>query len=77
MNERHKLYSTGKFFEANHDPEELVDLSGTSDQEQLMVKRKLQGILDSLPADNPPPFKLRSQSAFKLEALKRAEQGGS
>jgi len=42
-----------------------------------MVKRKLQGIPDSLPADNPPPFKLRSQSAFKLEALKRAEQGGS
>ncbi|MCA9093524.1 MAG: sulfatase-like hydrolase/transferase, partial [Planctomycetaceae bacterium] len=75
--ERYKLYSTGEFFDANHDPEELADLSGTSDQEQLMVKRKLQGILDSLPADTPPPFKLRSQSAFKLEALKRAEQGGS
>jgi len=65
VNERHKFYSKEEFFYANHD------------QELMMVKRKLQGILDSLPADNPPPFKLRSQSAFKLEALKRAEQGGS
>jgi arylsulfatase A len=63
---RFKLYSDGRFLDANADPAEQHDLSSSSDPEVAAARKSLQAVLASLPADNPPPFPLRSLSAFKL-----------
>ena len=64
---RFKLYSTGELYDVERDREETTDLAGAGDGAGIAARRRLQAVLDSLPPDAPPPFKLRSQSAFKLE----------
>lgn len=64
---RFKLYSDGRFFDANADPEEQHDLKQT----HTAAREKLQGVLQQLPPDVEPPFLLRSQSGFKLRTEAR------
>ena len=64
--ERFKLYSDGRLFDANADPAEQHDLAATRDPIALAVRQRLEQVLASLPPDAPPPFPLRSLSAFKL-----------
>jgi arylsulfatase A-like enzyme len=63
---QYKLYSDGQFFDANADPAEQHDLSQSAEPSLIAARERLQQVLDSLPADNPPPFPLRSLSAFKI-----------
>jgi arylsulfatase A len=67
---RYKLYSTGKFFDVQHDPQEVTDLAASSAPEHAAARERLAAVLAAMPADAPPPFPLRSQSAFKLHAKK-------
>ncbi len=69
---RFKLYSEGPFFDANADPEETHDLSPDTRPEITAARERLQAVLNTLPADNPPPFPLRSQSGFKIRTAERA-----
>lgn len=66
--ERYKLYSTGELYDVEADPAETRNIASTTDSAPAAARGRLQQTLDSLPPDAPPPFKLRSQSAFKLEA---------
>ncbi|HEX5105112.1 MAG TPA: sulfatase-like hydrolase/transferase [Pirellulaceae bacterium] len=66
--ERFKLYSDGRFFDANADPAEQHDLAASTDPAAVAAKVRLQQVLGSLPPDQPSPFPLRSLSAFKLRA---------
>ncbi|MDZ4848875.1 MAG: sulfatase-like hydrolase/transferase [Pirellulaceae bacterium] len=61
-----KLYSDGRLFDANNDPAELINLSASENVNIVDAKTRLQKVLDALPADTPPPFPLRSLSAFKI-----------
>lgn len=70
--ERFKLYSDGRFFDADADPEERHDLGTPSAPGAAASRGKLQRVLDSLPADAPPPFPLRSQAVFKLRSAGKA-----
>jgi arylsulfatase A len=63
---RFKLYSDGRFFDANADPEEQHDLASSTDLAVAAARKRLEKVLASLPADAPPPFPLRSLSAFKI-----------
>jgi hypothetical protein len=67
---RYKLYSDGRFFDASTDPEEQHDLGPTVATEAAAPRARLQRALDSLPADVPPPFPLRSQAVFKLRSAR-------
>lgn len=66
--ERFKLYSTGELYDVAVDPAETTDLATSNDQVAVAARAKLQRVLNAMPPDAPPPFKLRSQSAFKLES---------
>lgn len=70
--ERFKLYSDGRFFDANADPEEQHELSRSDDPAAVLAREKLRRALASLPPDAPPPFPLRSQAVFKLRTEERA-----
>ena len=70
--ERFKLYSDGRFFDANADPEEQHALGTPTTPEAIAAHAKLRSALASLPPDAPPPFPLRSQALFKLRAAERA-----
>lgn len=63
---RFKLYSTGEFFDCQNDPDEKTNLAVSADSVHLAARQRLTAALKSLPPDSPPPFRLRSQSAFKL-----------
>jgi hypothetical protein len=63
---RFKLYSDGRFYDANLDPAEQNDLAVTTDAEPTAARQRLRQVLASLPPDAPPPFPLRSLSAFKI-----------
>ncbi len=63
---RYKLYSDGRFFDAETDPAEQHDLKAVNGPDVAAARRRLQQVLALLPADTPPPFLLRSQSGFKL-----------
>lgn len=65
---RYKLYSTGELYDAQQDPDETTNLAASSDAQVVAARQRLAEVLASLPSDSPPPFKLRSQSAFKLES---------
>lgn len=69
---RFKLYSTGEFFDVTTDPEEKCNLVGSAAPDAVVARERLASLLRSLPPDSPPPFRLRSQSAFKLGAKTRA-----
>ncbi|MEQ1860946.1 MAG: sulfatase-like hydrolase/transferase [Chthoniobacteraceae bacterium] len=64
---RHKLYSTGAFFDVERDPDEANDLATSTQPGHVAARERLAAALKSLPADAPPPFRLRSQSIFKSE----------
>jgi len=70
--ERFKLYSDGRLFDANADPEEQHEVGASASPEASAARGKLQRALASLPPDAPPPFPLRSQAVFKLRAAERA-----
>ena len=63
---RFKLYSDGRFFDAENDFAEQHDLRDSTDALFKSARSRLQGILAAMPPDAPPPFRLRSQSAFRL-----------
>ncbi|MSU51595.1 MAG: hypothetical protein EXS37_21320 [Opitutus sp.] len=63
---RFKLYSDGRLFDVAADPGEQRNLSGTTDADALAARARLQRALASLPPDAPPPFRLLSQSGFKI-----------
>ncbi|MBI5774478.1 MAG: sulfatase-like hydrolase/transferase [Verrucomicrobia bacterium] len=69
--QRFKLYSDGRFFDANADPEEQRPLSTGLSPESAIARRNLQRALDSLSPDAAPPFPLRSQAVFKLRDSER------
>lgn len=71
---RHKLYSEGRFFDANADPGEQHDLASDTRPEIVAARKKLEAILAALPPDQPEPFHLRSQSGFKLRTEQRARR---
>gem|GEM_PF-728578 len=71
---RFKLYSDGRFYDANADPEEKLPLPAGSSPEAAAAHGKLQRALASLPPDAAPPFPLRSQAMFKLREAERARQ---
>ena len=64
--ERFKLYSDGRLLDANADPAEQHDLAASRDPVVLAARQRLEQALASLPPDVPPPFPLRSLSAFKI-----------
>jgi arylsulfatase A-like enzyme len=70
---RFKLYSDGRLYDANADPAEQHNLSASGDAATAAARQRLQAVLHALPADRPPPFPLRSLSAFKI----RGEAGGN
>lgn len=72
---RFKLYSDGRFFDANADPAEQHNIAASTDAEHRAAREKLKRVLDSLPPDVEPPFLLRSQSGFKLRTEVRAKAG--
>jgi arylsulfatase A-like enzyme len=72
---KYKLYSNGRFFDANTDPAEERNLEGSSEPAVVAARGKLAKALASLPPDNPPPFVLRSLSAFKIRSAQRAKSG--
>jgi hypothetical protein len=72
-----KLYSDGRLFDANADPEEKQDVSRSGEPQAIAAKSQLQAVLDSLPSDTPPPFPLRSLSAFKIREEARARRNQS
>jgi arylsulfatase A-like enzyme len=74
---RFKLYSDGRFFDANSDPAEQHDLANSTDPAAIAANERLKKVLASLPRDTPPPFPLRSLSAFKIRAEARAKVEGN
>jgi len=75
---RFKLYSDGRFFDGNTDSAEQFDLARSTDPVAVAARERLSQVLASLPPDVPPPFPLRSLSAFKIRGearAKAAEQG--
>ena len=52
--ERFKLYSDGRFFDANADPEEQHDLGAPTATDAVAAHEKLQRALESLPDPLPP-----------------------
>ncbi|MEW6304215.1 MAG: sulfatase-like hydrolase/transferase [Verrucomicrobiota bacterium] len=68
--ERYKLYSTGEFYDLARDGDEQRNLAGSGETGAAAAQGKLQAVLDSLPPDASPPFRLMSQSGFNLRAKK-------
>jgi len=71
--QRFKLYSDGRFFDANADPEEQRNLAASTEPQLSAARERLGKTLQSLPPDAAPPFLLRSLSGFKLRAEQRAQ----
>jgi arylsulfatase A len=65
---RFKLYSTGEMYDVAADRDETRNMADSRDPVAAEARLRLQAVLDGLPSDHPPPFQLRSQSAFKLES---------
>jgi arylsulfatase A-like enzyme len=63
---RYKLYSTGELYDVQADRNEEHDLAGSGDADALAARDRLARVLATIPPDAPPPFRLLSQSAFKL-----------
>lgn len=62
---RYKLYSDGRLYDVRNDFDEAHDLADSADAEVLAARERLRRVLESLPPDSPPPFPLRSQTAFR------------
>jgi arylsulfatase A-like enzyme len=65
---RFKLYRDGRLFDLAGDVDEQHDLASSLDAPAVEARQRLAAVLDSLPADNEPPFPLRSQSMFRLRS---------
>ncbi|MBN8626638.1 MAG: sulfatase-like hydrolase/transferase [Planctomycetes bacterium] len=72
-NERYKLYSDGRFFDVIADPLEERNLAGQLASSLVSARLRLQSVLDSLPRNTPPPFRLLSLSAFRIRAENRGD----
>jgi arylsulfatase A-like enzyme len=70
---RYKFYSDGRFFDANADSAEQHNLAQTTEPAAVAARERLKRVLASLPADVPPPFPLRSLSAFKIRGGAKAK----
>jgi arylsulfatase A-like enzyme len=57
---RYKLYNDGRFFDLARDRDERENLTQGANAE----RKRLQAVLDAMPPNTPPPFELRSLSAF-------------
>ncbi len=53
---RYKLYSDGRLYDAEADPDERVDLAASEDPAAVAARRKLGSVLKSLPKDAKLPF---------------------
>ena len=69
--ERFKLYSTGEMYDAEADREETRNLAASTDRSIVAARVRLEQVLRKLPADAAPPFRLLSQSAFKIRTDER------
>ena len=58
--ERYKLYNDGRFYDLARDPDEHETLA----QGAVAERTRLQAVLDAMPPNAPPPFEMRSLSAF-------------
>ncbi len=67
---RHKLYSSGEFYDLAVDPLEQTPLRNTD----LDARRELQRVLDSFPANAKWPWTFRSISARKARIAQDAER---
>lgn len=77
-NHRYKLYSDGRLFDVEADFDEEHDLAKSQAPGHQRAKAELQAVLDSLPPDAPPPFPLRSQTAFdRIQQTRAAEAAES
>ena len=72
---RYKLYSDGRFFDLEKDPDERNELKSGDRSEAAAARRRLEQALAALPGDTLPPFILRSQSGFKLRTAARKNDG--
>ena len=72
---RFKLYSDGRLFDANADPDEVHDLAANATPKAAAAREQLRQVLASLPPDSPPPFPLRSLSGFKIRAEQKSKAG--
>ena len=70
-NDRFKLYSTGELYDVSVDATETTNLAANTDADVAAARKRLQTVLDGLPADATLPFPFRSSSAFKLEAERK------
>lgn len=67
----YKLYSDGRLYNLQTDIDEQQDLASKDDPAAPAALARLQQVLSSLPPNSPPPFELRSQSAFRLKRQAR------
>jgi arylsulfatase A len=65
---QYKHYSTGELYDVENDRDETTNIAGYGEPAIVAEGQKLAAILASMPPDAPPPFTLRSQSAFKLRS---------
>jgi arylsulfatase A len=68
---RYKLYSSGQFYDLSEEPLEQHNLKSrkpTTNEEDLLALKQLQGVLDSLPDNAKLPWGFRSISARKIRA---------
>ena len=71
---RFKLYSDGRFFDANRDWLEQRPIAPGADPVSDESRRQLQAVMSSLPADVPAPFPHRSISAFNQRKAEGKKQ---
>jgi arylsulfatase A len=74
---RYKLYSSGQFYDLSEDPLEQHNLKSgklTTNEEDLLALKQLQGVLDSLPDNAKLPWEFRSISARKIRALEEQQR---
>lgn len=70
-----KLYNDGRFFDVTNDAVEQHDLAASAAPAVAAARARLGGVLAGLPPDVAPPFRLLSQSGFKLRQEERARAG--
>ncbi|MEO2049241.1 MAG: sulfatase-like hydrolase/transferase [Pirellulales bacterium] len=71
--DRHKLYSSGEFYDLATDPLEQRDLSNSELDDQAVIDhRMLRSVLDSLPENAKWPWTFRSISARKARIAQDA-----
>jgi arylsulfatase A-like enzyme len=72
---RYKLYSDGRLFDVVADPLEERDLSASHEAAVVAARKRLQAVLESLPANAKLPFPPRIRPATQPKPLKKAGAG--